>query len=673
MPWSRWPATASDRPRAAADARSGRDRRDDWHDPAVDRAETQTIAEVGTSEAPSKTLTRSDLRRWAEIAVSVVLVGVSSWYLFHAIQAFTSLSLWTDELYSVLDYSRRGPIHTLTSYDAANNHVFFNLLNSLTPGAGSVDPGRARFWSFVSAIALPVIGGAELARRRWYLAGALFFAVFASSPEWLDLALQARGYGLLALCALVASIGTWRYFEEPRRRWLAVVGVASLIGCWTLPSFAIFVVPLWVMVILLRRRRAVVVAAAVAGLATGIAYLGVIGQVLDQYNSYADQFGVQFRGADVFRSVHTYLLGDRYVWRSTVVWVLGALGAGLVLVGWPPIVARSLSVTARVLVATCAIFFIVCVIIQTSPPRTTAFVSVVLGLVVAASVGSLAAQHTNRGVYLAATTLLFAWAALGGYNVIRQPGPDTWVPMENWKGAAQYIEATFPTGTIIFVAPRQPPRFLQEYIDDAFPVVGQFDEEAFTEGRLIVLEFGASARDKVFEPDQVTGSPVAEIDLPQSRGRTLPTANGVTPAHAMRLLFAPFPGGRPNEVHVDDRAALQLYDGDGSSTAASPPSGPGNYSVTISAPSSSPTRSVAIAIASGKVPRLLRVTAIGPEGSQVVDPTAVTRSAGRHHDRARRPNHRPGPRRLGSQQRFRAERDLVLSAHAGLRVSRRLR
>jgi hypothetical protein len=184
----------------------------------------------------------------------------------------------------------------------------------------------------------------------------------------------------------------------------------------------------------------------------------------------------------------------------------------------------------RVLVVVGVLFFAVCVLMKTSPVRTTAFVSVPLGLVVVASVGAIAAQRANGLLHLGATSLLFVSAVLGGYAVQDQATPDTWPPVENWMGAAQYIGATFPTGTTVYVAPDEPPRFLRGYIDDGYPVIGgfdPFDPAAFAAGRLVVVHF-ATGSEEDFDP----GSPFVETDLLQQRG--------MRPAHVMRILFAPF-------------------------------------------------------------------------------------------------------------------------------------
>jgi hypothetical protein len=171
----------------------------------------------------------------------VILAGLVSFqkYLF----AMATTSLWTDELWSVLHYSARGPLAVVTEYHEPNNHIFFNLLNALTPGRSSVDPLRARFWSFAAVTALLAGFLAYFSRRRVPLWGLAPFLLFAAGPEFLDLMLQARGYGLLSLFALAASVLAVEHVQSGRPRTLPFLGVVSVLGAWTVPTFVFFIAP----------------------------------------------------------------------------------------------------------------------------------------------------------------------------------------------------------------------------------------------------------------------------------------------------------------------------------------------------------------------------------------------------------------------------------------------
>ena len=166
----------------------------------------------------------------------------------------------------------------VTEYQS-NNHVFFNLVNALTPGADSVDPARARLWSIVALFTLLGVGCVELWRRGWFLVGAAFFAAFAANPGWLDLVLQARGYGFLGLAALVCCVATWRHLESGGTRSLVVLGAATVLGTWTVPSFVLFGAPLWLALLVATRSVRVLIGGVVTAVAMAVVFLPIIGQV----------------------------------------------------------------------------------------------------------------------------------------------------------------------------------------------------------------------------------------------------------------------------------------------------------------------------------------------------------------------------------------------------------
>jgi hypothetical protein len=56
------------------------------------------------------------------------------------------------------------------------------------------------------------------------------------------------------------------------------------------------------------------------------------------------------------------------------------------------------------------------------------------------------------------------------------------------------------------------------------------------------------------------------------------------------------------------------------------PGSEGSYRMVTSIQNAAPTRSIAMAVANGRAPRPLRVTAVGPGGSEVLPERAVTRS-----------------------------------------------
>ena len=423
-------------------------------------------------------------RQGIELVASLGIIGFALRYLVIAVHAAATLSLWTDEIYSVHHYSGKGPWTTLTVYDVANNHVFFNLLGSLTPGAGSVDPLHARFWSIVAVLATIALALYEFFRRRWYLAGALFVFVFCVNHEWLDLALEARGYGILGFCGVAASLWAWRYLETGRRRWLVALAAVTLAGGWSVPTFVFFAGPLWLGLAVADRTWKVVRYGAAAGLAVVVAYLPVQGQLRHQLSTYASQFGRQYdRLSDVTLTLKTYL----YVSNLTEL-VAGALFVtALIAVLWlwpadrPD---RDAVDAALVLLAAVAVFFIVCLILQTPAVRTTAFVVMPLTLAVLLPAGALLARLSIRPLVAAGLAVALILPA----NVYAEDAHNRFIPVEDWLGAGRYLARTFPAGTAVYTV--RGPDNLVGYLRDHDRSVGiaRFSAQQFDDGKLVVVD-----------------------------------------------------------------------------------------------------------------------------------------------------------------------------------------
>jgi hypothetical protein len=99
-----------------------------------------------------------------EMAVAGVVVLSLVPFLWLMGRAMATTSLGNDELYTILQFSSRGPWVSWTDYHVPNNHVLFNLLNAVTPDTASLNSLRARFWSFVfTGVAILYVLGRSLA------------------------------------------------------------------------------------------------------------------------------------------------------------------------------------------------------------------------------------------------------------------------------------------------------------------------------------------------------------------------------------------------------------------------------------------------------------------------------------------------------------------------------
>ena len=92
-----------------------------------------------------------------------------------------SSSLREDEIMSIVRYSSRGFVPAISTYNLARNHVFYNVVSSLIPGAKSTLPIRARFVSFLAVLgALAFLIGYS-STRGWTLPGVAFAGILATN------------------------------------------------------------------------------------------------------------------------------------------------------------------------------------------------------------------------------------------------------------------------------------------------------------------------------------------------------------------------------------------------------------------------------------------------------------------------------------------------------------
>jgi len=153
-------------------------------------------------------------------------------------------SLWGDEIVSVQMFSGKGLAICLSDYSIPNNHVLFNAINSVLPGAGSFEPARARMVSFVAVGFGLLVALYALARRRSWLVLLAFALAYLGDDRLLGVHLAARGYGMLAFSAVVVCLLVSGYLEQenPRNpRWmLFALAVSVVVGALTVPTFLFF-------------------------------------------------------------------------------------------------------------------------------------------------------------------------------------------------------------------------------------------------------------------------------------------------------------------------------------------------------------------------------------------------------------------------------------------------
>lgn len=570
-----------------------------------------------------------------ELGLTAALLLLSVVYLARFLWAVATEPLWGDEIWAVLNFSSQGPRASLTE---VNNAVLPTFISSLLPGADSLDPLRARFLSMLAVVALPVLAGYELFRRRWFLPGALFIFLFTVNYQWLDRTLQARGYGILGLCAAATSFWLWRHLEEDDDRWLWAVGAATLAGTWTVPSFAFFAVPLWLLVLVTRRRVKLLLVALATGLAVLAVYAPLLTQLADQTAGYSEAFGEQFRSpVAIAKTVGIYLLDLDRNPVLLVVWALAAIAPALVLLpgrtdGRLASIRRRLAVDApqpirqlvRILAGASAGVFVIALALRTPPTRTVAFVVVPIAL---ATIVALATLRDDPRLGRWVSGFLVVAAVLACIHGVAAQRSFTYLAIQEWDGAAELIDDTFPDGMPVFALTH--PEWLGAYLDtSAHPIERELDTGQLRDGALVVSAFDSTGRrTELDQRIRATTPDLVQLEVEQ-RGQGDRGYGWPDPPLPFPILVAPPLDTHVAAVTVDGKDAPELLDRRLDTGVATAPQRDLERPVELvvrPAPGTD-ARSLVLAVEPGRFPRDLEVEVATPDGRRTLPSGAIRTS-----------------------------------------------
>jgi hypothetical protein len=485
--------------------------------PIVRRAPEEAVDSIAVIDHPSGQAPAPTVRDrydalvpWLEAGISLVLVLVCLAYTARFLSQMRHNSLWTDELFSIINFGNQGPLHAATDYRTANNHVLQTVLSAATPGS-LFDPTRVRLISFVAVVASQVIIVVEFARRRWFLIGAVMLFLVSVNFEWLNENTQARGYGLVALCAVICSLVTWRIIEEDPWWSLIVLAIATAAGIYALPSFAFFAGPLWLFLGVVTRRRRVWLAGAGGAALVLLLYLPILKQLVDAFRGYGDEFGRSFTSlSNVSQTLKDYLFSPSVTGQDVPAWVVFAV-FGAILVA-PQFVPRPIRTVSRVLSGAVVVVFVIALILQTPIERTLAFVIVPFALSALVLLGWLYYRPRFRELRPIIAALIVLPMAIYGRN---QTADLKVPPVEDWAGAARVIDQTFPSTMSVGVL--RDPYFLNPFLKDKDRAKLNLDALTFAAGRQVFVD--VFFKSSVPDTDVSRDSPnVLDYRIPQQYG-----------------------------------------------------------------------------------------------------------------------------------------------------------
>jgi hypothetical protein len=211
-------------------------------------------------------------------------------------------------------------------------------------------------------------------------------------------------------------------------------------GVWTVPSFAFFVAPLWLVLIVADRQPACFAYTCAAGIGVVAAYRPVSTELLHQLRYYDVLWGREYGSPHaVLDTIRRYLLSPSIFGRAPSAWSIAVLCCfGLAMLY---VIAQSRpreAATSALILSAVAGFFLTCLWLQTPLVRSTAFIVVPLlfASLYAVSIPSRVARLARALVF--GVTLVLAIRQL-------QPGPrGQFVPAEQWMELGNLVHDTFP-------------------------------------------------------------------------------------------------------------------------------------------------------------------------------------------------------------------------------------
>lgn len=398
----------------------------------VARPRSRMTRDIVSTNGYGTPLSRASPR--LEVIIAAVLIACSFLQIGRMIGAMATTSLMTDEFGSICAYSGNGPLRVITDYRAAKNHIFFSLLNSVLPGRASMNPARARALSFAAVSAFALLIVAYSAYRGQLYEGAILLTLWTFAPENLELCLEARGYGFLALAALAASVCVIEYLHTDHPRWIYSAAIAVVLATYTIPGFLFFGGPLLFFTWLARRERRTFFVGLAAGAAIIALYSPVAPELLKVFRNYSAIYQTDFDSAgSILRVIQMYLL-PLPMWMVYGPAILLAL-APFAMAGKAP-----RSAGTRVVIGSAVIFLVLMLCLRSAQIRMANFDVVPFALSGIFAIGTLVrAQPTAVRVVIS--------SALGVILILRiAPAVHDFdfQPHEDWSLAGRVGDLAFP-------------------------------------------------------------------------------------------------------------------------------------------------------------------------------------------------------------------------------------
>jgi riboflavin transporter FmnP len=213
-------------------------------------------------------------------AIWTTLVGSAlclAWSLLFGLD----LSLWHDEVATVLHYISKGPQAIFVGADP-NNHMLFSLVTWASTTLSATTEFAYRFWSVIPAAVAVGLAFFWLKAKTGIVTATAFLTLTAVNPLFISLVRQARGYGMTSLFVLMMIGAAWHATAPsslPRTLW--PVGIWATLAIFTLPQAALPFLALLLVLFPTHRWRVLALGGGVAG-SSLLWYLGNLNGLIDR-------------------------------------------------------------------------------------------------------------------------------------------------------------------------------------------------------------------------------------------------------------------------------------------------------------------------------------------------------------------------------------------------------
>jgi hypothetical protein len=533
---------------------------------------------------------------WKVLAVAggLLLAGIAFSRAWPAWHFLATSSLREDEILNIDRYTSQGFAPAVGTYNLARNHIFFNVVNSLIPGADSMSPLRGRFLSITAVLASLVLLVVYAARRGWLLAGVACAGFVAVDLYALKVLLEGRGYGLIGFFGTLGCIALAEWLRTRRPVWLTVLAVTCVLGAYTLPYYVVFGGSLLLVAFFHRPSRETLLAGFLSLAAVGMLYLPILNKVLAVASGYDDEYGdtvtYNFGSMDaVFRTMQYFFSYD--VVRIGPLFFLLTLLLALLFMMFGRFAKLSdrhaaAGVALGVLAMLAFLFFL-----RSVPIRVSAFLAGPLAFLALVMAGSVLAAKSLAPIR---PILLAAFVAGVGFVLWNAKITEPLLPRQNWSGFAQLVERAFPADVRVWVGGKYG-KLMRGYLPPKRLEEGPIDQPALTAGELVAFDAffkGGRERAKITWESLPDGVRYVTAPLLVNYQRLFfvpPAERGVARVEVEGKPAALIAGRQPRDpVTLSDSAgdgdALYKEDGPGEFSVPHPIPLPGTVHIELSAP-----------------------------------------------------------------------------------------